>query len=217
MTFTTKFEAGCTVVTLDRPPVNAVDPAVVAALGDWADAYTDQAPVILTGAGASFCAGVDVKAFLALDPAGREAFFAGITRMVRALVRLRVPLVAALNGHGLGGGFVLALCADWRVVSDGDHRFGLTEAKAGVPFPVGPLEVIRAELPPHLLRRLTLSSEIVGAGELVAGGVFDEMAAPEALRAKALAAAQRLAAQPAFTAVKRQIRGPLQDRLAELG
>lgn len=216
MAFQVKSQDGCVIVTLDRPPVNAVDPQTVAALGAWAAAYEDEQPVVLTGAGASFSAGVDVRAFAAADTAGRQAFFAGITAMVRALVALPVPLVAAVNGHALGGGLVLALCADRRIAAEGAARYGLTEAKAGVPFPGGPIEVIKAEVPSALLRRMTLSSEIVSGQVLVEHGVFDLLAPPDEVLVRAIADARAMAAQPAFAAVKRQIRGGLTARLAAL-
>jgi enoyl-CoA hydratase len=216
MAFQVKSEDGCVIVTLDRPPVNAVDPQAVADLGAWARGFSGKQPVVLTGAGASFSAGVDVRAFAAADAAGRQAFFAGITAMVRALVALPVPLVAAVNGHALGGGLVLALCADRRIAAEGSARYGLTEAKAGVPFPDGPIEVIKAEVPSALLRRMTLSSEIVSGQVLVEHGVFDLLAPPDEVLVRAIADARAMAAQPAFTEVKRQIRGGLAARLAAL-
>jgi len=69
-----------------------------------------------------------------------------ITRMTAAVLSLSCPLVAAVNGHALGGGFVLMLCCDYRLAADDSTlRLGLTEARAGVPFPVGPTAIMKHE------------------------------------------------------------------------
>jgi enoyl-CoA hydratase len=136
---------------------------------------------------------------------------------VARLLAIPVPVVAAVNGHALGGGFVLMLACDYRIATDAETaKLGMTEAKAGIPFPAGPLEVMRHELAPELLRRLTLSSAVLGARELLAARVIDELSAAAAVRPRSIAAARSLAAQPAFGAVKRQIRGGLAERVAAL-
>jgi enoyl-CoA hydratase len=124
--------------------------------------------------------------------------------------------VAAINGHALGGGFVLMLSCDHRIATDAEAtKLGMTEAKAGIPFPAGPLEVMRHELAPEL-RRLTLTSAVLGTRELKEAGVIDELCAMDEVKPRAIAAAVGLAAQPAFRAVKRQIRGQLAERVAAL-
>jgi enoyl-CoA hydratase len=140
-----------------------------------------------------------------------------ITRMTAALLAIPSPVVAAINGHALGGGFVLALCCDYRlVVDDPSIKLGIPEAQAGVPFPVGPTHIIQHELPAPLLRRLALASAIMSPRVLTEAGVFDQVVAADALEAEASAAALRLAAQPAFATVKRQVRGALADTVASL-
>ena len=144
-----------------------------------------------------------------------------ITHMVAQLLAIAVPVVAAVNGHALGGGFVLMLAlmlaCDYRMGVDREAaKLGMTEAQAGIPFPIGPLEVIRHELSPELLRRMALTSAVLGMRELQGSRAIDELCAVEDLRSKALAKAKRLAAQPAFRTVKRQIRGGLAQRVAAL-
>jgi enoyl-CoA hydratase len=119
-------------------------------------------------------------------------------------------LVAAVNGHALGGGFVLMLCCDYRLVAD-DHalRLGLTEARAGVPFPAGPIAVMKHEMPGGLLRQMTLSSRVVSPQDLVQHGLIDALASKEQIIENAIAAVRDLASQPAFEVVKKQVRGGL--------
>jgi enoyl-CoA hydratase len=209
------------VLTIDRPPVNALDLAAVEGLRDAFSAIARDAPhdgVVLTGAGdRAFSAGVDTRAFADLDGAGRRAMVLSITAMTAALLAIPCPVVAAVNGHALGGGFVLVLACDLRLtVNSAVARFGLTEAAAGVPFPAGPAEIIRSELPPALLRRWTLSSVVVDSATLLEAGVIDARHAAHDLVDQAVQSAASLAAQPAFITVKRQVRGPLAARVASL-
>ena len=205
---------------LDRPPVNALDlPAILDLEHSFTALAADPPPagLVLTGAGRAFSAGVDTRAFAALDAAGRGEMILAITRMVAALYGLPCPVVAAINGHALGGGLVLALACDLRLaVDDPEIKLGLTEAQAGVPFPAGPLEVMRAELPPPLLRRLTLTSAVVSPRALALDGVIDGLHPAEDLIEAAAARAAAMAGQPAFALVKRQVRAPACAALAAL-
>lgn len=207
-------------VTIDRPPVNALDLETITALEAAFADTAHQSPrngVVLTGGGQVFSAGVDTRAFAAYGRDRRHDMVRAITRMVAELLAIPVPVVAAINGHALGGGFVLMLSCDYRVATDAEAaKLGMTEAKAGIPFPAGPLDVMRHELAPELLRRLTLTSAVLGTRELKEAGVIDALCAMDEVKSRAIADAVRLAAQPAFRAVKRQIRGQLADRVAEL-
>jgi enoyl-CoA hydratase len=92
---------GITRVTIELPPVNALDTAAIAALTTKFRQLSDQTPaqgVILTGAGKAFCAGVDTRAFAALNHDGRLGLARAITRMTAAIVSLPCPLVAMVNG-----------------------------------------------------------------------------------------------------------------------
>jgi len=207
-------------ISIDRPPVNALDLDAIAELKQaFATAAREmpQGGVVLTGGGDVFSAGVDTRAFASYSGEQRQAMVQAITHMMAQLLAIPVPVVAAVNGHALGGGFVLMLGCDYRMGVDREAaRLGMTEAQAGIPFPIGPLEVIRHELSPELLRRMALTSAVLGMRELQGSRAIDELCAVEDLRSKALAKAKRLAAQPAFRTVKRQIRGGLAQRVAAL-
>ncbi len=201
------------ILTLDRPPMNAVDHDAVREVARLASALAVDPPrggVVLTGAGRAFSSGVDTKAFAAYDAEQRGAFVRAITQMTSALLSIPCPLVAAVNGHALGGGFILMLCADVRIVAEGDDiRLGLPEARAGVPFPAGPVAIMRAELTPGLLRALALTSRPAPASELLAAGAIDRIVDATTLIGAAIETAQALSAQPAFKPVKQQVRGTL--------
>jgi enoyl-CoA hydratase len=206
-------QSDVTVVSLARPPVNALDLPMIEELGAAFSNINLAAPhcgVVLTGTGSTFSAGVDTKAFLAYNRDERRRMVLAITRMTASILSLPCPLVAAVNGHALGGGFVLMLCCDYRLVGSTDGlRLGLTEARAGVPFPAGPIAIMKHEVPSALLRRLTLSSRTISARDLVGYGVVDDLIAPELIVEKAVSVSRELAAQPAFGVVKKQVRGAL--------
>jgi enoyl-CoA hydratase len=211
---------GTLLLTIDRPPVNALDLDTIAGLEGAFAAATREAPqggVVLTGGGRVFSAGVDTRAFADYSRDQRQAMVRAITQMAAQLLAIPVPVVAAVNGHALGGGFVLLLACDYRIAADIEAaKLGMTEAQAGIPFPAGPLEIIRHELAPELFRRLTLTSAVLSVRELVNSRTIDELCAVDDLTSRSLAQAKSLAAQPAFRTVKRQIRGRLAQRVAAL-
>ena len=213
-------QAGTILVRLARPPVNALDLPMIEELEKAFVNLSGAAPpggVVLTGAGAAFCAGVDTKAFMSYGREDRSRMVLAITRMTAAILSLPCPLVAAVNGHALGGGFVLMLCCDYRLAAgDSTLRLGLTEARAGIPFPVGPTAIMKHEMPAGLLRQLTLSSRVVSPQDLVPYGVIDALAGTERIAEDAVAAARDLASQPAFPVVKKQVRGGLAAELQAL-
>ncbi|OYW23183.1 MAG: hypothetical protein B7Z43_04275 [Sphingomonas sp. 12-62-6] len=207
---------GVALLTINRPPVNALDIETVERLRDLAIGMAAAPPtgVVLHGAGQCFSAGVDTRAFGAYTPPDRARMILAISAMITALYALPCPVVTAVSGHALGGGFVLMLAGDVRIAIDDDKaKLGLTEAKAGIPFPAAPLEIIKAELAPELLRRLTLTSETLSPVALHHLGVIDELCSADDLLATAEARVRQLADQPAFGLGKQQIR---RDTLARL-
>jgi len=207
---------GVWIVTLNKPPANAVDLGVVA---DFGRAFTEivEEPackaVVLTGAGAIFCAGLDTKVVPAYSSEQQAELLRRINRMILQAYGLPKPLVAAINGHAVGAGMVLALVADRRVAAAGSYKLGLTEVAAGIPFPAGPMAVVQAELSPPVVRRLTLTGVTHGPHEFAVSELVDVLVEPDRLIEASMAAAAALAAAPAYAAVKRQTRGPAIERL----
>jgi enoyl-CoA hydratase len=209
-------EGDVAIVAIDRPPANALDPELLAqghaAVGELA--VDDPAAVVLHGRPGFFSAGLDLKVTPTLDEAGRRALVEGINRLFVAWYGLPRPLVCAVNGHAIAGGFILALCGDWRVVGQ-SGKFGLTELQAGVPYPVAASAIVRAELPRETARRLMLRADLIDAAGAHAAGAFDEQVADDEVIARSIERARELAALPAaaYARTKRDLRGAV---LAEL-
>src|SRR5215210_2833632 len=123
------------VVRVDRPPANALDPSLLAEGEAVATRLRQDEPaaVVLTGAGAVFSAGADLKVLPTLDADGRRAMGEGINRFFAAWHGLPRPVACAVNGHAIAAGLILALCGDWRVGAT-EGRYGLTELRVGVPY-----------------------------------------------------------------------------------
>ena len=199
--------AGVVVLTLDRPPVNALETRFVADLTEAVQAEAEQgSAIVLTGAGHAFSAGVDTKAAATLDRAGQRAGVESINRLVTTLFALPVPVVAAVNGHALGGGLIVPLACDVVVATTAQCKLGLTEVVAGVPFPAAPLAVCRYRLSAPVYNNLCLTGRTFGPQEAVSLGVVDELADPGALTGRAVDLATVLAGYPAYARVKDQVR-----------
>jgi enoyl-CoA hydratase len=210
---------GVRVLSLARPPVNAIDFALVRALGDAAEAAASDPAcraLVVIGAPGVFSAGIDTKRVPSYDADERASMLRAVNRTVLELYALEKPAVAAISGHALGAGLVLALTCDLRLAAEGDFRLGLTEGKAGIPFPAGPLAVARAELSPESLRQLALTSATEAPASPRLAGIVDRVVPADALLASAFDEARALAAQPAFAAVKRQLRGDTIARLRRI-
>ena len=200
-------EGGVVVLTLDRPPVNALETSFVRDLSAALEAESRQArALVLTGTGKAFSAGVDTKAAATLDRQGQHAGVEAINFLVTTLFGLPLPVVAAVNGHALGGGLIVPLACDVLVATRAECKLGLTEVVAGVPFPAAPLAVCRHRLSAAAYNNLCLTGRVIGPEEALALGVVDELAAPESLVERASESAARLAGYPAYARVKDQVR-----------
>lgn len=127
-------DRGVALLTVDRPPANALDLALVREIAASATAAAnrpDVGAIVITGAGPRFVAGADIKMMSSLDPAKFPEFISGIQRAMDDIEALPVPTIAAVNGHAMGGGMELALACDMRFVAEG-AKLGLPEVKLGL-------------------------------------------------------------------------------------
>src|SRR3954454_9784485 len=118
-------------LTVDRPPANAMSPGLLAE-GVAAAREIEQsnaAAVVIAGMPGYFSAGLDLKIAPTLDADGQRDLVRGINELFSAWFAFPRPVVCAISGHAIAGGLSLALCGDWRVVGH-RGRFGLTELKA---------------------------------------------------------------------------------------
>jgi enoyl-CoA hydratase/carnithine racemase len=199
-------------VRIDRPPANAMDRELL----DDAVATCEQlgadesSAVVLTGRDGFFSAGADLKLAPTLDAEAQAAMVEGINRMAAGWYGFPRPVVCAVNGHAIAGGMILALCGDHRVAGPGG-RFGLTEVRAGIPYPAVAIAVVRAELTPAAARELVLRGELHDAAGARERGLLDEIVDQDAVLDRALEVATELTALPVrtYAYVKAQLRAPV--------
>ncbi|WP_329045165.1 enoyl-CoA hydratase/isomerase family protein [Amycolatopsis sp. NBC_01488] len=203
------------VLRIDHGRGNTLDTDSCRELVIRLEEVADARAVVLTGTGRIFSAGVDLKRIHDGGAAYVSEFLPLLSDALLAVFGFPRPVVAALNGHAIAGGAVLAAACDHRVLGAG--TLGVTELLVGVPFPLSALEILRCAYGTTPLPSLTYSGSTYGGEEALARGLVDELAPPAEVFEHALAAATRLAELPAepFAHTKAQIRQPFHERIAE--
>ncbi len=216
-----KTEAGIAVMTLMHGKANVLDIEFCEALAArfMELRKSDARAVVLTGQGKIFSAGVDLKR---LSEGGADyirKFLPLLHKLYDTVFYHPKPVVAAINGHAIAGGCVLACCADRRIMARESGRIGVTELLVGVPFPPLAFEIVRFAVPPRYLPEFALSGATYTSDAALQRGWIDEVAEPDELLEDAIAAAQELAllSPPAFAQTKKQIRQPVTERLERSG
>jgi enoyl-CoA hydratase/carnithine racemase len=201
---------GVEILNLNRAPVNALNPQYLNDIEVELSAIDADASVralVLTSGLKVFSAGMDLKEAMAFSDVEQTAVVDGLNATYGCLYGLSKPVITAASGAAIAGGLFFILAADYTVAHEG-AKFGLTEVRVGVNFPVAPLEIARAVLSPAAFRRILLSGDLLDAGELMNMGVVDEIASPDDVMTRALSVAKNYAAIPPLTyaSVKAQMR-----------
>jgi enoyl-CoA hydratase len=171
--------------------------------------------LVLTGHGQIFSAGVDLLRVLEGGSAYLATFLPALQSVFERLFCYPKPVVAAINGHAIAGGCVLACAADYRLMAEQTGRIGVPELLVGVPFPTIALEIMRSVVAPHEFSALLYGGTMFDPAQAVERGLVNALAKPDKLIGQAVAVAECLAALPpsAFALTKRQIREPAMQRV----
>jgi enoyl-CoA hydratase/carnithine racemase len=202
-----------TVVRLRHGKVNALDLELLRALtAVMRDVDAHQA-VVITGAGSAFSAGVDLNRIVAGGEPYIQEFLPALSDTFLAIFDHPGPVLAAINGHAVAGGCVIAAACDVRMMSHG--KIGLAELSVGVPFPPTAMEILRHAIGPAV-GRLVLTAALLDASQAQSIGLVHDITGPDALLDSAVDRAQRMAQVPAdvFAFSKRQLQRPARDRIA---
>lgn len=208
---------GVAVITINRPQArNAVNLAVAQGIARAIDALDGQSDIrvgILTGAGGSFCAGMDLKAFARGEVVKLpDRGFAGLTQAPP-----RKPLIAAVEGYALGGGFELTLACDL-IVASRAAKFGLPEVKRGLVANAGGLLRLPRQLPHRLAMELVLLGDLVEPDWLFQHGLINRVTEPGGALEVALQLARQMASNAplALQASKRVMSAALDWSTSEM-
>lgn len=203
-------DRGVATVRLSRPPVNAIDTSIVAALHDAArtlHADDDVRAVVLWGGPRAFAAGADIRQMVDATPQSFAGPAAALQAAMRALAELPQVVVAAINGPALGGGCELALTADFRVAGR-SARLGQPEILLGLIPGAGGTQRLPRLVGAQVARELIYSGRTIEADEARAIGLVDHVVDDDAVFDEATALARRYADGPyALRLAKRALDG----------
>lgn len=196
------------VITLDRPPVNALNSALIADIDSAIELAEDPAvrAAVITGS-PHFAAGADINAFQeTFDSGGSERQASGLSEAILRLSNLEKPTIAAVNGFALGGGLELAMGADFRYLAE-SAKVGQPEILLGIIPGAGGTQRLSRLVGPQRCKELCMSGRHVEADEALAIGLADKVFPDDELLERALGDAAAFAKGPtqAYKAVKRAV------------
>jgi Delta3-Delta2-enoyl-CoA isomerase len=198
---------------LNRPPVNALAPELVAALLHSVQMAPREGKraLVLSGSPGMFSAGLDVAVLLKLDRPTMDAVWRDFYALMNALASSPIPIAAAITGHAPAGGTVLAIFCDWRVAAEGDFKIGLSEVHVGLPLAPVILSALRRLVGARQAERLAVTGRLVSPSDAAILGLVDEVAPAEQVVDRAIKWCQDLLALPqaAMNLTRRQARADL--------
>jgi enoyl-CoA hydratase len=209
-----------TIVQFDHGPVSALDLEFLLALrAELAELADSDTAVVLTGTGKAFSAGVDLHRVLGGGVDYIAQFIPALSGAFEDLFAYQRPVVAALNGHAIAGGCVLACCADHRIMADGPARIGVPELLVGVAFPSSALAAVRYATGDVGVADLVYTGVTLLPAEALQRGLVDEVVPEAELLDRAVVKAEQLASLPpaAFAHTKRSLRDRYWTEMDETG
>lgn len=205
---------GITTLTVDDGKVNAYDAAFFAELDAALDDCAGDAAVVIAGRPGMFSAGLDRRVLDAGDDAAIGDLLVALGRTTLRVWTEPRPLVAAVTGHAVAAGTILAMACDHVVAAAGDFKWGLLETTIGFPMPRFVLDIAERTVRVDRLDDLVLSGTLLTPEEAVEAGFADVVVPAEETVAAAQERAAELAALPrhAYAATKRRLRGAAAER-----
>lgn len=205
-----------TVLRMERGKVNAIDLELCAAFSRELDSLIKQdvRSIVLTSKGSTFSAGVDLVRLVEGGPSYIEKFLPALTGALLKVFSFPRPIIAAMNGHAIAGGFILACACDVRIAVEGSGRLGMPELLFGVPLPAIAMEVLRFAVPASHLAQLAYFGRTVTPVEALRMGMIEEVVPENQLLGHAFRTANQMAAIPdkPFELTKRELRAPYLER-----
>jgi len=204
-------------ISLHDGKANAMSTALLDTLTDAiAQAEVMARAIVITGEGKAFSAGLALPELIDLDRRAMARFMDRFAAAMRRVLECARPTVAAINGHAIAGGCVLALMCDHRLMTSAPVKIGLNEVQLGLGLPAVILEPLRARLPPTSLTTIALEGALVDPTEALRLGLVDEIIAPTDLLGVAAARARTLAGGGplAYAQIKRALLRPMIEQIS---
>ena len=205
------------VFELAHGKVSALDLEFSNALADELETVAKHgSPLVITGRGSVFSAGVDLFRIVDSGPDYVDSFLQALDRVLETLFFHPAPVVAAINGHAIAGGCIIAQACDYRVMGATAGTIGVPELRVGVPFPPLALEILRFAARPDSLQKTVYLGETMTPDDALRSGLLDEVVpADEVLdRAATVAGSMGKIPRATFQATKSGIRAIVRERVA---
>jgi enoyl-CoA hydratase len=204
------------ILRMERGRANAIDIELCAAFSTELDNLQKQnvRSVVLTSKGSIFSAGVDLVRLVDGGRSYVEKFLPAFSEMVFKLFTFPRPVIAAINGHAIAGGFILACACDVRIMVEGTGQIGMPELLVGVPLPSIVIEVLRFAVPTQHLAQLAYFGRLVEPTEGLRLGMLEEVVPEKHLLGHAFRIANQMAAiaDGPFLMTKHELRAPFVER-----
>jgi enoyl-CoA hydratase/carnithine racemase len=205
-------------VTLNRGKVNAlIEPMVEVLIEAFQNLEKDDTvnSVILTGSGKFFSFGFDVPEFLRYSKSDFVGYLEKFTNLYTNIFQFPKPVIAALNGHTIAGGCMLATACDYRLMVSGKAKIALNEITFGAPVFAGCLEMLRYCVGSRIAQSIVYSGAMYSAEEAFELGLVDQVSSEDALAEDARKVAQELAQKDssAFRSIKHLLRKPVAEQM----
>ena len=209
---------GVAILTLTRGKVHALNEEMVDhLLARFTELIEDPETkaVVLAGEGSFFSFGLDVPELYDYSPEDFTRFLTKFTALYLDMYRFGKPLVAAINGHAIAGGFMLSIPCDYRVMVTGKAKIALNEVTFGSSLFAGSLEILKGVVGQRDAERITLTGSMYSAEEAQGLGLVDEVVEPDQVVARAVTVATDMAKRDAvaFASIKRLLRDPVVERI----
>src|SRR5882724_861270 len=207
---------GINVIELNLGSANAINYEFLNYLNNKLDVLENDKyrAAVITGYDQFFSAGLDLVGLFELDRSGMKSFMSNFKATFMRLFSFPKPIVAAINGHAIAGGCVMALACDYRIMGRGSALIGLNEVKLGVGLPTMVVEFARTVVPPQCFPQVLLMGETFPPHGAVAMHLIDELVEPTNVLRRATEVAAELAeGMDAFAQIKRDLRAPVVERL----
>ena len=187
-------------IRLDRPKMNAINTRLRSELHEVALEATGRADlraIVLYGGERVFAAGADIKEMEGLTYSGMVSYGGHLQEALKAIARIPKPVIAAVTGYALGGGFELALTADFRVLGE-KAQVGVPEILLGVIPGAGGTQRLPRLIGPAKAKDLVFTGRFVKADEALALGIADKVVPDADVYTEAVTMAQQFAEGPAI-------------------
>jgi enoyl-CoA hydratase/carnithine racemase len=206
---TVDYQDTVAIVKLSRDVTNALDMELVKELGELLERVqhdSNMSALVLGSSNDKFLSiGFDIPRLFELPREDFQTFFSEFNRVCLSLYTLPKPTIAAITGHAVAGGCILALCCDYRFIAEGRKLMGLNEIRLGVPVPYLVDYVLRCTVGTRYAREIMDTGEFYGPADSLRMGLVDEVLPVGEVMARAVEKARWLGAWPreAFALIKR--------------